>query len=344
MKKYLYTLFLALLAGGCTDNGFLFRTGGYEAGDPKGMYIIGEPYAVKGTLYTPKEDFSYVETGMAAWYTPKAISSNGESFAATDGLTARHKTLPLPSLVRITNLENGNTAIVRVNDRGPYVNNRLIDVSEKAAKALEFPATGTVMVKVEVLAEQSRRLKAELDKEGLVAPVDWGTGEQVIPEESSSDIVYQPTSDIAPRAIYGAQGEGNAVAEKTVSGAAVAPGAADSDIALAPEMTAVLSTKLAPLSSEDAAGEETKEEAPVVAPVGPAWFVQIGAFGVEANARRLEAAFDSRFPVVVAQKTKGGSLLHLVRVGPFTMREKALECLDKLKKEGYADAKVILEK
>ena len=88
---------------------------------------------------------TYSEKGMASWYsrdTQNRLTTNGEVFDDYK-MTAAHKTLPLPSLVRITNLTNGNTAIVRINDRGPAVNNRLIDVSRGVAEALEMAEVGT---------------------------------------------------------------------------------------------------------------------------------------------------------------------------------------------------------
>lgn len=338
MRKKFCILSLALVLGGCTDNGFLFRSGDYETTDQKGMYIIGEPYAVKGTFYTPKEDFNYVETGMAAWYVPREFSSNGEAFSSTNGLTARHKTLPLPTLVRVTNLENGNTAIVRVNDRGPYVNNRLIDVSKKAAEALEFPANGTVMVKVEVLAEPSQRLKAELAREGLVAPPDWGTGEKVIPEETTSDILYQPAAAVAPPIIYGEVSDDAQSDSESLTVVTRPIVAEESDEPKGVSVTPAIAAQ--PIYGEELVQKGSQSH---MMPLVEGWYVQLGAFGVEANARRLESQLSNSYPVVVFPQKRGDRVLNFVRVGPFDTQGKAIECLDKLKKAGYADARVILE-
>lgn len=194
--------FLSL--GGCSDNGFLFRSfGEYKETDNKGIYYIGEPYRIKGVLYTPKEDMSYSERGMAAWYTKSdlnRLTTNGEVF--DDSLmTAAHKTLPLPSIVRITNLENGNTAIVRVNDRGPSVNNRLIDVSQKTAAALEFRAGGTTLVQVDILPNESRRLKESLIKQHRMETDSSDSIQSDIIPLGSDTPIYQPNAASVP--IYG---------------------------------------------------------------------------------------------------------------------------------------------
>ncbi|MDR2902366.1 MAG: septal ring lytic transglycosylase RlpA family protein [Lactobacillales bacterium] len=162
LKKALF--FIPFFIFGCTDNGFLFRsTGKYDKTDT-GVYMVGHPYQIKGIWYYPEEDYSYTAKGSAAWFDADenhAVTANGEKYDE-EMLTARHRTLPLPSIVRITNLENGNTAIVRVNDRGPYVHNRLIDVSRQTAAALEFQSRGTTLVQVDILAQESKQLKKEL--------------------------------------------------------------------------------------------------------------------------------------------------------------------------------------
>ena len=88
--------------------------------------------------YTPKEEKNYYEEGVASWYGPNfhgKLTANGEIFNQYD-ITAAHKTLPLPSIVRVTNLENSREIIVRINDRGPFVGNRIIDLSLKSAQLL----------------------------------------------------------------------------------------------------------------------------------------------------------------------------------------------------------------
>ena len=124
-------------------------------GDPVpkggGTYRVGKPYVVAGRMYVPEEDVNYREEGLASWYGDDfhgRLTANGEVFDM-DGLTAAHPTLPMPCYARVTNLSNGKSLIVRVNDRGPYHGNRLIDVSNKAAELLEFRSNGVARVRVE---------------------------------------------------------------------------------------------------------------------------------------------------------------------------------------------------
>ena len=109
-----------------------------------GTYRVGKPYTVAGRVYVPEEDPNYRAEGMASWYGDDfhgRLTANGEVFDMAS-LTAAHPTLPIPSYARVTNLRNGKSLIVRVNDRGPYHGNRLIDVSNKAAELLEFKGNG----------------------------------------------------------------------------------------------------------------------------------------------------------------------------------------------------------
>jgi rare lipoprotein A len=116
-----------------------------------GTYRVGKPYTVAGRVYVPEEDPNYRAEGMASWYGDDfhgRLTANGEVFDMAS-LTAAHPTLPIPSYARVTNVRNGKSLIVRVNDRGPYHGNRLIDVSNKAAELLEFKANGVARVRVE---------------------------------------------------------------------------------------------------------------------------------------------------------------------------------------------------
>jgi rare lipoprotein A len=120
-------------------------------------FKVGGPYRIDGKMYKPKIEPSYTEEGMASWYGDKfhmRKTANGEVFHKGD-LTAAHRTLPLPSIVRVTNTANGKSVILRVNDRGPFAKSRIIDVSEKAAKMLDFKLKGTALVKVELLQKES---------------------------------------------------------------------------------------------------------------------------------------------------------------------------------------------
>ena len=151
-------------------------------GDPVpkggGTYRVGKPYTVAGRVYVPEEDPNYRAEGMASWYGDDfhgRLTANGEVFDMAS-LTAAHPTLPLPSYVRVSNLSNGRSLIVRVNDRGPYAGNRIIDVSKRAAHLLGFTVSGTAWVRVEyvgsapVEGSDDRMLEATL-RQDEPAPV-----------------------------------------------------------------------------------------------------------------------------------------------------------------------------
>ena len=124
-------------------------------GDPVpkggGTYRVGKPYMVAGQLYVPEENVNYRQEGLASWYGEDfhgRLTANGEVFDMSS-LSAAHPTLPMPCYARVTNLSNGKSLIVRVNDRGPYHANRVMDVSSRAAELLGFKSTGVARVRVE---------------------------------------------------------------------------------------------------------------------------------------------------------------------------------------------------
>lgn len=154
----------------------------YKDGDviPKGngRYHVGKPYVIAGITYVPQENPNYRAVGTASWYGDAfhgRLTSNGEIFDMR-ALTAAHPTLPLPSYVRVTNMANGKSVVVRVNDRGPFHSNRVIDVSSRAAELLGFRNHGTARVRVEYVGKANlngsddRRLEATLRHNGTPAP------------------------------------------------------------------------------------------------------------------------------------------------------------------------------
>jgi len=125
----------------------------------KGRYKVGKPYKIQGTWYYPAVNYSYLEKGVASWYGPKfhgKKTANGEIFDM-NAVSAAHRTLPMPSIVRVTNLNNGRSLKLKVNDRGPFAKNRIIDLSRRAAQLLGFEREGTALVRVEIVADESRR-------------------------------------------------------------------------------------------------------------------------------------------------------------------------------------------
>ncbi len=132
-----------------------------------GSFKVGNPYKVGGVRYVPEETYNFTQTGIASWYGPNfhgKYTANGEIYNQ-NALTAAHKTLQIPAIVRVTNLENGRSIIVRVNDRGPFSRGRIIDMSRKGAELLQFHNQGTAKVKVQVLPHESR-IAAQAAKRG----------------------------------------------------------------------------------------------------------------------------------------------------------------------------------
>lgn len=119
---------------------------------------VGNPYKVAGKWYYPKEDPTYDEVGYASWYGKDfhgKLTANGEIYNM-NALTAAHKTLPMPTFVKVTNLENNRSIVLRVNDRGPFVAGRLIDVSRRGAQLLGFQKQGITRVRVQASDEKGR--------------------------------------------------------------------------------------------------------------------------------------------------------------------------------------------
>lgn len=174
-SKYLIVMLSGLLLSGCAELELASHAVKQFPGTPgrhqqeqaqaatptqAGNFKVGKPYKVDGKWYTPKESYEFEESGIASWYGPDfhgKKTANGEIYDQNE-LTAAHRTLQMPSFVRVTNLENGRSVIVRVNDRGPFKRSRVIDVSSKAADLLGFKGKGTAKVKLQVLSEESKQV------------------------------------------------------------------------------------------------------------------------------------------------------------------------------------------
>src|ERR1700677_457726 len=161
-----------------------------------GTYRVGKPYTVAGRVYVPEEDVNYREEGLASWYGDDfhgRLTANGEVFDMSS-LTAAHPTLPMPCYARVTNLSNGKSLIVRVNDRGPYHGNRVMDVSSRAADLLEFKGNGIARVRVEYVGRAP--LEGSDDRQ-LMATLR--TGE---PAPSPSLVRVASARPFVPEALY----------------------------------------------------------------------------------------------------------------------------------------------
>lgn len=172
---------------------------------------VGSEYSVDGRSYDPYYDPDYSETGMASWYGPGFHSkrtANGEKYDQ-HAMTAAHPTLPMPSMVRVTNLKNGKTVVVRINDRGPYAHNRIIDVSRAAAERLEMIKTGVAKVKVEYLPEETEEYLAKLSPD--FQRKHWKKQNPLYdPEDdiqAETELAFMPESDEPPRTADAAEVE-----------------------------------------------------------------------------------------------------------------------------------------
>ena len=172
MKIFFKFLCLFLLFG-CSETTFLINSAkriGSWGDEP--IYKVGNPYKINGKWYYPAVDYQYDEVGIASWYGPGfhgKTTANGEVFDQNK-ISAAHRTLPMPSVVKVTNLENGLVLEkVRINDRGPFARNRIIDLSKKAAEELGFIKNGVAKVRVEILEDESRKYVSTDQKNNYVA-------------------------------------------------------------------------------------------------------------------------------------------------------------------------------
>ena len=160
-----------------------------------GVYRVGKPYQVAGRTYVPEEDPSYKAEGFASFYADNfhgRFTANGEVFDM-NSITAAHPTMPLPSYARVTNLRNKKSIIVRVNDRGPYVGNRVIDLSVKTARLLDFYGQGLAKVKVEYVG---RAPLAGSDDRKLMATLRDGNSPGS--DESNDKVMVASNQAFAP--------------------------------------------------------------------------------------------------------------------------------------------------
>ncbi len=293
-----------------------------------GNYKVGKPYEIRGIWYYPKVDYNYSETGIASWYGPGfhgRKTANGEIYDQY-ALTAAHRTLPLPSMVRVTNLGNGRSIKVRLNDRGPFANNRIIDLSRHSAELLGFRVQGTAKVKVEILEEESRQLAALAQRggsggvataqaAGSTAPLgSVATSPTAAPVKAAPTVVVSGESLDAPKGV--------AAAKATPAPTGKAPLPARRTIVAAPEPDGVVTQSSVPASNI---------------------FVQAGSFVRIANAERLRARLSSLGQTRIATAQVGDAQYFRVRLGPMVSVTEADRLLATLHGNGFRDARVIVE-
>lgn len=357
MFKVVPYIFIICIGGGiltgCTDNGLLFRSfGDYETEENTATYKLGTPYQIKDVWYEPKEDYTYKETGVAGWYQEEVgkLTSNGEKYDE-EVMSGMHKTLPLPSVVRVTNLENGNVAIVRINERGPYVNNRLIDVSQKAAEMLEFNMVGTTMVKVEILPEESKILKKQLLKNASDVFLDEQENaiSSTVEVSQLSDVpqpLYQP--DAGMQVIYGNNSTKSTGQNDTPpSGGIVSVTKPPLEIpSVTPSVSAgaeIMAQSVQTVDFQSAKNQVSHPNTPqLIAPIS-GYYIQAGAFSNPDNAIKLKGTLEQFGPVQIYEAKAGDTVLSRVRMGPLETRESAEELLKKLHGGGFNHTQIIYE-
>lgn len=269
-------------------------------------YKVGNPYKVAGIWYYPERNLTYDDTGIGSWYGDEfagKLTANGEIFNP-ELVTAAHKTLPMPSVVRVTNLDNGKSLVVRINDRGPFVAGRIIDLSREAARRIGYKDNGLARVRVQVLAEQSLRLE-KLAKRGEFPSVG-GMPATAMPEVESA---AQPTVNLTAKSNTGRS------AYSSNNG----------------------------ISALDLLSQSRIGEVITVAPVMTRIWVQIGAFHSEKSAASVLAKVENLGNGEISALLKAGQTLHRVRLGPVQTVGEADKLLDSVMNIGFSGARIIVD-
>lgn len=297
-----------------------------QAGAGKGgIYKVGNPYQINGVWYYPKEDPNYDETGIGSWYGEQfhgKQTANGEIFDMNE-VTAAHPTLPMPSLVRVTNLENGRSIVVRMNDRGPYANNRIIDLSRRSAQLLGYERQGTAKVRVQYIGP------APLGGEAAPTMVaSRGTGGDERPAAAPRGGVSAEALPPPP----GAKGRSAEVA-KPAEGQ--------------PSPMQILAAQRPQGSTAAAPAEAATDLKQQKVEVGPARggqiYVQVGAFTLHENAHKLAAQMSLIGPANVSSTFVNKQEFFRVRLGPFNQVAAADQALQQVISNGQTNARIVVE-
>jgi rare lipoprotein A len=292
-----------------------------------GIYKVGNPYQINGVWYYPKEDPNYDETGIGSWYGEQfhgKQTANGEVFDLNE-VTAAHPTLPMPSLVRVTNLENGRSIVVRMNDRGPYANNRIIDLSRRSAQLLGYERQGTAKVRVQYIGP------APLGGEAaptMVASRSAGGDERpaAAPRGGVSAEALPP-----PPGVKGKTAEITKPAEGQPSPMQILAAQRPAEGAVAAKPVEVASTDL-------------KQQKVDIGPArGGQIYVQVGAFTLHENAHKLAAQMSLIGPANVTSTFVNKQEFFRVRLGPFNQVTAADQALQQVLSNGQTNARIVVE-
>ncbi len=319
-------LALVSLVVGCAETELAIHAAKQLRGaTAKPGYKVGEPYQVRGVFYYPAVDYNYRETGVASWYGSKfhgRSTANGEVFDM-NAVTAAHRTLPLPSIVRVQNLENGRTLVVRVNDRGPFARGRIIDLSRRAAQLLGFRYKGTALVRVEILANESRRVAMLTERPELVGGVGLVGG--------------------------GAAANGAVVTQETVlpiDGLGPALGFRPTTLRPTTARPARIRPVVARFPAPAAGGKATANGHDIIGkrPVKVnSLYIQVGSYIRRANARRARARLDRYGRTRVETARVGNERFFRVRVGPIASIAEADGLLARVIASGYPKARFVVD-
>jgi rare lipoprotein A len=349
-----------------------------------GTYRVGKPYKVRGVWYYPHVQPHYNKVGIASWYGPGfhgRLTADGEIFNQ-NAITAAHTTLPLPVNVRVTNLDNGRSLVVRVNDRGPFVNGRIIDLSKRAAELLGFKRKGTARVRVQYIgrantgsvpymmeahAKPPQRPSASKIAASVPQPIEATASLQ----PPSSSALPPPLPQPAPRVALAAadQSPPRATASATVSdagGPAAGSAAPDLGDVISASEAAIAEAK-ARMRTTAATGSSSSPPPYVtdaVATVPPAAsstaqipagagmktaylagrvYVQAGAFSNANNAYALYKDVIGLGKVSISPATTDGVTVYRVRLGPIRDASEALRLTAKLRARGHDAAQVVVQ-
>ncbi len=341
MKSFqalLLILFSLYSLSGCTSGELassLFK------GQYKPQYKVGNPYVVDGKLYYPAEVASYVEEGQASWYGPGfhgRMTANGEQFDTGD-MTAAHRTLPLPSVVRVTNLENGKTVFVRVNDRGPFKRNRIIDVSKSAAQALDFHGAGTTHVRVEFMPVESR-IVAEAARQGDVIPLADVLARTGANQTVAASNVVPPITDVSDNPA-GYQTAAYQAPDSQIPGVESAP----STVITTTEIASVPAgrnpnTLRAPISYNAGNSKTTSFVPAAKSKIERAVYIQVGAYSNHQHAAAVQKKLAHLGRAQIDTINRSGVKLYRVRV-PAANNAAAQKDIQAMNKMGLVGAKVV---
>ncbi len=298
---------------------------------------IGKPYVVAGHVYVPRYTPDYDETGIASWYGPGfhgGHTASGERYDQND-ITAAHRTLPLPSLVRVTNLDNGRSAIIRINDRGPFAHGRIIDLSRGAAEKLGVLRTGTAKVRVQFLDKETREYVSNLPNgaASLAALDRYRELQATKPEvtEQAAPEIFPPTQlgDVEPLPFVAPQPvlEGNDHVNSEYY-SAPSPVAANPQVAVE-----TANMKIQPaLRPMEISQQSVKRNG---------YYVQVGTFGVKDNAYRLAKQMLEVSNAQVVENRIKTRMFYCVLAGPYNSRTDADTIISRLAGMGIRDAKVM---